>query len=137
VQDRFKASVDYAKVAIKDPAVKQMYGERAQRNQSAFNVAFKDANNAPKVLAILLDGYAGVPGNVIVVRAFDDFKVISVKVSIHDANDTLIEEGAAVLNIAGLWTYAVTQNNPNVIGSKIKAVALDIPGNEGSLEVIV
>jgi hypothetical protein len=75
-------------------------------------------------------------GDVIVVHAMDDFKVNAVRIAIHNADGELIEEGAAVEDAGGLsWSYAVTQANANVAGSKITATAIDIPENEGSLEV--
>ena len=135
VQDKFKICVGYAKLAIAEPVLKMAYELKAARNQSAFNVAFRDAQYAPKVQSLLTYDYTGAIGSVIVARATDDFKVNSVKISIRNANDELIEEGPAAQNAQGLWTYSVTQSNPNICGTKIKASAYDIPGNEGSLEV--
>jgi hypothetical protein len=88
------------------------------------------------VQGIVTDGYLGRVGDVIVVHAQDDFKVNAVRISIRSAADELIEEGAAAENADGLsWSYTVTQGNANVVGSKITATAIDIPENEGSLEV--
>jgi hypothetical protein len=134
-QEKFAASVAYAKLAIKEPAVKDAYKAVALRNQSAFNVAFQDAYNAPKVTAVITDGYTGAVGNTIVVRATDDFKVSSVKVSIRNENDEVIEEGPAVLSTGDLWIYTTTQSNPDFSGTKIKTSAFDMPENEGFLEV--
>jgi hypothetical protein len=134
VQEKFAKSVAYAKLAIQEPTVKAAYKAKALRNQSAFNVAFSDAQNAPIVTALITDGYTGAVGNTIVVRADDDFKVSSVKVSIRNSNDEEIEEGAAVLNAGDLWLYTTTQANPNLSGTKIKATAFDMPENEGFLE---
>ena len=135
VRERFGRSLTYAKLAIKDPSVKKAYKAVALRNQSAFNVAFSDAQHAPEVTAVITDGYNGAVGNTIVVRATDDFKVTSVKVALRNANDEVIEEGPAVLNTDDLWLYTTKQSNPNVSGTKIKATAFDMPENEGSLEV--
>jgi hypothetical protein len=33
------------------------------------------------------------------------------------------------------WTYTATQANNLLTGSKIKAIATDVPGNEGALEI--
>ena len=135
VQSKFATSVAYAKIAINDPAVKAAYKAVALRNQSAFNVAFQDAQYAPRVVAVITDGYIGNVGNVIIARATDDFKVTTVKVAIRDSNDVLIEEGPATPSSEGLWTYTVTQNNASLTGTKIKVTAFDMPENEGSLEV--
>lgn len=134
-QDKFTASIAYAKRAIQEPTLKMAYKLKAARNQSAFNVAFMDAQTAPKVLSVVTTGYTGAPGGVIVARAIDDFKVNSLKISIRNANDELIEEGAAIAEPGGLWSYTSTASNPNLSGTKIKATAFDIPENEGFLEV--
>ena len=135
VQEKFKTSTAYAQLAIKDAGLKKAYKAAALRGQTAYNVAFQDASYAPKVIALFTDGYTGVIGNTLVVRATDNFKVAIVKVSIRNANGELIEEGPAELSTGDLWIYTVTQSNFNINGTKIKATAFDMPENEGSLEV--
>ncbi len=52
------------------------------------------------------------------------------------ANGTLLEYGNAVQQINGIdWTYTTTQANAVPTGSKISAIATDVPGNTGTLEV--
>jgi hypothetical protein len=66
----------------------------------------------------------------------DDFRVITVRVEIYAANGTLLETGDAEQNTNGIdWSYTATQANNPLAGSKIKAIATDVPGNEGILEV--
>jgi len=48
-QERFKRANDFAKAAIKDPEKKAYYQSIAKPNQTAFNAAFQDAYNKPKV----------------------------------------------------------------------------------------
>lgn len=135
VQDKFKASIVYAKNAIMQLAVKMAYQLKAARHQSAFNVAFLDAQNAPKIESLLTSGYTGAIGSIIIARASDDFKVSSLKISIRNSNNELIEEGPAIAEPGDLWSYTATANNLTLSGTKIKATAYDIPENEGSLEV--
>ena len=137
VIQKFKTSVAYAAGAIKDPVTKEVYSSRAGRNQSAYNVAFRDAFTAPEVTGIIAQGYRGAPGDIIVAQAIDDFEVKSIRVSIHNAANELIEEGDAVMNIGfdRNWTYTATQPNANVPGSKITVTAMDLPGNKGALEI--
>ena len=79
-----------------------------------------------------------VPGDKIVTRAVDDFRVTEVRVEISAANGTLLEAGNAVQNSNGIdWTYTTTQANNALVGTKIKVIATDVPGNEGTLEVIL
>ncbi len=66
----------------------------------------------------------------------DDFRVTGVRVEIRDANNMMLEAGNAVQNLNGIdWTYAATYGNATLPGTKIKAIAKDVPGNEGVLEV--
>ena len=58
------------------------------------------------------------------------------RVEIYAANGTLLEAGTAEQPTNGIdWTYTATQANNPLAGSKIKAIATDVPGNEGALEV--
>ncbi len=135
-QQKFRESIEYASEAVKDPNLKAMYQAKAKRSQSAHNIAFQDAFHAPVVHEILT-AYRGVAGDLITVQAEDDFKVTAVKVTIHDANGLLIEEGDALAGKRFTWTYVARQANANAAGSKIRAVATDLADNEGSLEVTV
>jgi hypothetical protein len=93
----------------------------------------------PVVKRIDTREYKGAAGDRIVARAVDDFRVTGVRVEIYAADGTLLEAGNAAQNINGIdWNYTATQANPapaGLTGSRIKAIAFDVPGNEGSLEV--
>lgn len=133
----FKRSITYAASAVKLAPLRKAYKAVAGRGQSAQNVAFQDAYFGPEVTGMVTQGYTGSIGNVIVVSARDNFKVKAVKVSIHNSANELIEEGQATANTDGIWYYLAIQPNPDFKGCKIKATAIDIPGNEGSLEVVL
>jgi hypothetical protein len=138
VQARFKSSLGYAKIAVKDPAIKQLYEAVTGADQSAFNLAFRDAFLVPKVESIDASNYRGAAGERITIRATDDFKVISVMVSILDTLGNLIEAGDASVEPNGAdWVYHSTQKLPAITGSKISALAKDLPGNNGTLEIIL
>lgn len=75
-------------------------------------------------------------GEKIVIRALNDFRVTTVRVEIRDADGSMLEMGNAVQDLNGIdWTYAATYGNATLPGTKIRAIATDIPGNEGMLEV--
>jgi hypothetical protein len=136
VQDRFKKASEYAKDAMTDPDMKAAYAKLANKRQTAYNIAFKDAYNPPVVMAVFANGYRGVVGDSIIIQAKDDFKVVEVRVSIFNTLGELIEEGEAVaMGTRRSWNYTVTQANASLPGTKIKASAFDIPENEGTLEV--
>src|SRR5687768_2219179 len=113
-QERFARSVEYSTAADKIPELKKAYKALAGRSQSARNIAFQDAYYAPEVLGIITQGYYGHIGNVIIVIAQDNFKVKSVKVSVRNSLNELIEEGEAMANADGFsWTYHISRTNAN------------------------
>lgn len=80
----------------------------------------------------------GAVGNKIVVRAIDDFRIVSVRIEIYSENGTLLETGDAQENMNGLdWTYVAKMTNNQLAGSIIKAIARDVPDNAGSLELVL
>ncbi len=138
-QTRFGIATAYARRAVKDPELKAMYQAFVKGGQRAFNIAMIDALNAPAVESIQAENYQGHVDDQIVVRATDDFKVVTVKVSIYNKSGDLIEEGNAVVqNVEEMkWLYKVQQENHGLAGSKFVAVATDLPGNNGSLSLLV
>jgi hypothetical protein len=135
-QQKFRTSSAFAKLAMQSPMLKAAYKAKAKRNQTAFNIAFNDAYFAPTVIGIITDGYTGASGSIILGQATDNFKVASVKVTIMDGANQVVEEGPATATQDGLnWSYAATVAVANLAGYKVKATALDTPENEGFLEV--
>ncbi len=135
VRAKFLSSSLYAKKAIKDPATKALYKAAATGGQTAFNLALADAFKAPVIAKIITDNYHGAVGDKVLVDASDDFKVTGVVVSIHNAAGDLVETGNAVIQENEDWLYTSTQVNAAVAGSKITAVASDLPGNSTSFSV--
>jgi len=137
VQDRFKTAFAYARVAMKDPATKAAYAAAAPRGVSAFNFALGDAAQSPVVNKIDSTNYHGAVGDKLVIDATDNFKVTGVVITIDSAAGVLIETGNAVLDDNKNWIYTVTVANAAIVGSKITAVASDLPLNTGTLSVIL
>ncbi|WP_343670096.1 hypothetical protein [Chitinophaga sp.] len=136
VQSKFKQSIIYGRAAMADPNLKALYAAAVKGDQSAYNVAVRDAFKAPEITKINTELYDGQVGSTITVRAVDDFKVASVKVSIYSAGGDVIEQGDAVLEANGLdWLYTATVANGAVAGGKVRAVAKDLPANETVMEV--
>ncbi len=135
LQARFKTSLAYARQAMKDPAVKAVYAAAAPRGVSAFNVALGDAASSPVVSLIDSSSYHGAVGERLMIGATDNFKVTAVVVTIDNAGGALIETGNAVLQDNKNWLYTSTVANAALAGSKITAVASDLPGNTGTLSV--
>ena len=93
---KFSIATAYAKNAVKDPEIKALYQAAAKGGQRAFNVAIVDALNAPTVESIEAQRYHGGIGDRIIIKATDDFKVASVRVTVRNANGGLVEQGDAV-----------------------------------------
>jgi hypothetical protein len=121
----FREAVEYAKAAGKTEAI---YAEKAEGTAlSGFNVAVADWFHEPEIGEIDLSGWTGQAGEPIRIKAVDDVKVEKVTVIITDAEDVLIEQGAATPENGLWWVYTTTQaaaGQPKVI-----AMAQDLPGN--------
>jgi hypothetical protein len=140
VIDKFASASAYAAEVILDPELKKFYESKVSESNTAFNVAFRDFSKPPKVSKIVSDKYTGLPGSEIAVAATKvGSKVTDVTVRIFSPAGALIEEGKAVLIARRLrrWYYTATQNNPVLPGTKITAIATDLPGNETLMEVIL
>lgn len=138
VRFKFRLAVIYAKKALTNPDLAEAYAAKARGNQSAFNVAFKDAYYGPELSKLRTDGYTGQAGEPIVVQAVDNFRVTFVKVRILAADGQLLEEGQAVEDENGYdWIYTTKVANPVLAGSKIQVIAEDVPKNSTSLESIL
>jgi hypothetical protein len=137
VQSRFKRSIAYAKAALLDPELLKLYRGLATDDQSAYNVAVRDAARPPRIVNVNTSAYQGQPGNMLKIEAVDDYKVMSVHVSIATADGVLVEQGEALYNAGSLqdWLYTVTGVNAALAGSIITVTAKDRPGNETVLDV--
>jgi len=140
IQDRFLLASKYAK-AIKDgqdQGIKDAYTKALRPRQNLYCRAAEDFMTSPEVKDIKTLNYTGAIGSTISVRALDDFRVTGVQVEIYAASGALLEKGKAEQSNNGLdWIYMATQANNLLTGSKIKAIATDVPGNEGTKEQIL
>jgi hypothetical protein len=137
-QERFLLASRYARSIMKrqDQGMKDAYAAALRPRQNVYSRALEDFMSPPEVKSIDTRQYTGAPGNKITIRAIDDFRVAGVSIEIYAANGALLEIGNATQEENGLdWTYTATQANNLLAGSKIKAIATDVPRNEGTLEV--
>jgi len=137
IQERFLLASRYAKAVMngQDQGIKDAYTAALKPRQNLYSRALADFMSAPEVKSIDTRNYTGASGTKISVRAVDDFRVTGVQVEIYAASGNLVEKGNAEQAVNGLdWTYTATQANNSLTGSKIKAIATDVPGNDGTLE---
>ncbi len=92
-----------------------------------------DFFNAPSVDGVDVSGYAGRVGDLIVVRAHDDFDVAGMHVAVTTADGAAVEVGAAVETPAnsGRWAYTATAAVATGTTVRIAVTATDRPGGAG------
>jgi hypothetical protein len=139
-QEKFRRAAAYAKGRMLDPVAKAEYENLAKQKEfmSAFSVAVTDYLKQPKIESVKTDGYTGELNDAIAVKALDDFKLVGVKVTITLPTGVVHETGNATFDSVNLdWKYVATKANTTLTGTKIKAVAIDRPGNEATLEKVM
>ena len=137
-QMRFRESNIYARAAMKDPKVKEIYESKAKPGQSAFNVAMSDFFHPPVISDADVSGYTGKVGDVVKARVTDDVLVTGVFVSIVNEDGKPVEKGEAVVDSNGLdFTYTATADNPDIAGTVIEFSATDMPDNVTTLDVTI
>ena len=130
VRLKFASCIAYAKSAVKNPKTRAMYQAAIKGGQTAFNVATSDALNPPEITFIDKTGYQGNIGDILLVKAKDDFMVSEVSVTILNASGHLVEQGNAVMELAkGDWIYVASKLNPEYAHAVISVTASDLPGN--------
>ena len=140
IQERFLLASRYARAVMQgqDQGIRDAYTAALRPRQNLYSRAVEDFMSPPVVTVIGASNYTGASGSKITVRAVDDFRVTGVQLEIYAANGTLLEKGNAEQQVNGIdWTYTATQANNPLTGSKIKAIATDVPGNEGTLELML
>lgn len=137
-QERFLLASRYARAVMNNPdqGLAEAYAKGLRPRQNVYSRALEDCMSPPVVKSINTRNYKGATGDKIVVRAIDDFRVVSVHVEVYASGGTLLEAGSAAMDENGLdFIYTATQVNGTLAGSKIIAIATDVPRNEGALEV--
>jgi hypothetical protein len=127
---RFLAAQQYAATALADPTLKAAYKAACRGHQNPRNLAIRDAMRPPVVESVNLDSFTGKPGELVSVKATDDFRVVEVKVSVRSSGGELIEEGMAEPGSAeGEWSYRTKAEVAGGQSVSVMAVAKDNPGN--------
>ena len=135
-REQFSLATRYAKKACKNPERAAAYESTLKPRQNVYSRALQDFITPPRVLGIHFREYHGQPGNPVLITATDDFKVKDLYVEIYSSEGRLLEKGkAGAIPESTQWLYTAIKVNNQVAGTVIKAIAVDIPGNEGSLEI--
>jgi hypothetical protein len=135
-QENFLLASRYAKSIVNDPEMVAGYTAALRPRQNVYSRALEDFINPPVVTKITTRDYSGAVGDTLTIRAKDDFRVVTVLVEIYTPEGSILEKGECTQNKNGVdFTYTAKLANPALAGSKVKAIAFDVPGNEGSLEI--
>lgn len=139
-KSRFLRAVKYAKKQVADPVTKKEYTPSSDsRFTSAYSVAVADYLTPPVINSVDVSRYAGAAGDKVLIKASDDFKVMSVNVSILKADGTLIEQGEATLLPEAVddYVYVATVAFPKAAGTKVIVAVRDKPGNVTTAESVL
>lgn len=130
---RFARAVAYGRRVLADPEARAAYEAPARAaGKSVYGMSISDFFHGPSVDAVDPSGYAGSPGDRIVVVARDDVRVRAVTLALTDRDGAAIEGGQAVLTDGGLrWVYAATAAVARGTTVRITATAVDLPGGTG------
>lgn len=136
-RQRFKSAAAYAKAKMLDPIEKAAYTELAKRYEltSAFAAAVGDYLTPPDIDTINTENYSGQMGDVILITSVNSQKITSVKVSIIQPGNDVLEAGDAVFSPADAgWKYVATATSAIEPGTVVRAEATDKPGNSVTKE---
>jgi hypothetical protein len=137
---RFAAATIYGKKVLSDPRLREKYKKKKKMYQSIWNAAISDFMLKPKVDAIDVKGYKGLPGNEISISARNRYKFEAVIVTILNILGLVIESGPAVARPSSdnmEWDYVVKEINPSYRGSKVVVRVVDLVGNVVQEAVII
>ena len=131
-QQRFSAAAAYGRTVMADPDLHALYAQAAkERNMPLFALTVADFMNPPSITEMDLSAYQGQVGNIIKIKATDDFGVAKVHVALTQVNGgTPIESGYAVETAAGSgqWVYTATLSVSAGSNVNFTVVATDRPG---------
>ncbi len=104
---RFTAAMAYGRQVLRDPAARALYarGITVGRKVSAYHVALSDYLRAPEIKALDLTAYRGREGDLLRVRATDNFEVCAVRLRLLTAGGEVLERGAAQVQGGDWWHY--------------------------------
>jgi hypothetical protein len=129
--NRFRAAAAYARDVLADPHRADEYARLARATRkSVMSTLVADYMKPPVVEQIDATTYHGRAGATITVRAYDDLEVVSVRLTLRDRNNAVLESGPATKD-HGVWVYTTTAHAAADDTVTIEAVARDRPSHEG------
>lgn len=140
-RERFQQAVRFAKSILLAPEAKTEYEKLASSDEflTPYSAAVTDYLTDPEIAQIDTKDYEGKVGDKIVVRSGTDFKIMSARVNIFQADGSLLESGEATSTDAARleWVYVASQPMAVLSGIKIAVTATDRPGKQVSAETLL
>jgi hypothetical protein len=135
MQEEIRQAVTYAEYACDQPLYQ---GRSVGTGNTAYNLALADYLGKPQVLDIDIRGWTGEIGQSILIKATDNFWVLSLCLVIRDGN-TILEEGEAGQSTQDglLWKYTTRTPIVRKPGIYLDAYAHDLPGNAGEYHLVL
>lgn len=124
----FKEAIEYAKRSKLNPVLYQFYQSIRKPGQSAYTNAVSDFMKPAWITGIDTNKYKGEVGDNLRIFAGDNFRVVSVTVTINDPDGNLLETGEAAIQDTS-WDYTATVANATVAGSTVDVLVYDQPGH--------
>lgn len=131
-RDRFRAAGQWYQQVVKpNPDLKAAYAAVATGlHQTAQNMAIADFMNSPQIHRVDISAFTGQPGGKIRVLATDNFRVMTVAISILNPDGTVTEAGTALSEPnSDFWIYTTNTVIAAFKGCQVQATASDLPGN--------
>jgi len=133
MQEEVRQAVTYAEFAS-DQSIYQC--KAVGTSNTAYNLAVADALGKPQVLDIDAQDWSHGVGQSILIKARDNFMVLSVRLVIREA-DKILEEGEAEQSQSDslIWRYTLKRPAESKTGLVLDAYAYDLPGNVGKYSI--
>jgi hypothetical protein len=133
MQEEVRRAVTYAEFACEQP----IYQCKAVGSaNSAYNLAVADALVKPEVTDIDIHGWTRKAGQTILIKARDNFLVLSVRLVIRKGEEILETGEAEQSELDGLiWRYTLQTPLERKPGLTVDAFAYDLPGNVGNYSI--
>jgi hypothetical protein len=133
IQEEVRQAVTYAEFASDQP----IYQCKAVGTlNSAYNLAVADFMGKPQVLDIDIHGWTGKAGQIILIKATDNFLVLSVRLVIREGQTILNDGEARQSELDSLiWRYKLQTPLERKPGLVLDAYAYDLPGNVGKYSI--
>ena len=126
----FKDAVSYCRAVFQNQARRAAFeAKAAAAGAQVFATIMSEFAKNPVLREVNLDGYRGRSGDVIAVRTRTDLSLANVHVRLRQADDTVIEEGDAVL-ANGEYRYTATQAAPAGAAGFAEVTVRDTDGVE-------